>query len=252
MRIDLYKNLMNRYPNLNIFTIDYRGFGDSNGTPSEDGLALDARAAWDWLMSKKVSPDRITIIGHSLGTGVSTALAHDLSKAGTPPKTLVLKAAFASIPRLVLEYRLLEIFHILGPLNHLPIGKEWFISHLKSKFDSLSRIPEVDCPILIVVGNKDFEIPATQSNLLFYGAIGGNPTQYNMQWLENGPSNIQVSQVENEATVYTTSKSTTKSSAAIVKLVYLEHANHNDLGYYDYFYESVHDITSWQTLTTAM
>ena len=44
---------------MNVLAIDYRGFGNSEGSPTEDGLALDARAAWDYLMAHK--GDRIYI-----------------------------------------------------------------------------------------------------------------------------------------------------------------------------------------------
>ena len=50
-RIETYKRLSERL-DVNILTIDYRGFGNSEGSPSEEGLALDARAAWDYLISQ--------------------------------------------------------------------------------------------------------------------------------------------------------------------------------------------------------
>jgi abhydrolase domain-containing protein 12 len=52
----------------NALFIDYRSFGDSDKvTPSEEGLNLDARAAWDWLLSKGVRPENIVLVGVSLG-----------------------------------------------------------------------------------------------------------------------------------------------------------------------------------------
>lgn len=41
-----------KFPNVNVITIDYRGFGNSEGTPSEEGLRMDARATWDWLRQR--------------------------------------------------------------------------------------------------------------------------------------------------------------------------------------------------------
>ncbi|KAI8327157.1 hypothetical protein BD560DRAFT_451890 [Blakeslea trispora] len=68
--------------NLHIIAIDYRGFGDSESTPSEHGLRLDALATLDWLNKRNVPNNRISLIGHSLGTGVATTLAHDMNASG--------------------------------------------------------------------------------------------------------------------------------------------------------------------------
>ena len=84
--------------NVNVVAIDYRGFGNSEGTPTEDGLALDARAAWDWLMDQGVHAGNIVLLGHSLGTGVATRLARDLSKdpmVSIQPRGLILQAPYA-------------------------------------------------------------------------------------------------------------------------------------------------------------
>jgi abhydrolase domain-containing protein 12 len=59
----------------NVLIIDYRGYGDSSGTPSEAGLVTDAKAAFDWLVSHGKKAEDILIVGHSLGTGVSGQLA---------------------------------------------------------------------------------------------------------------------------------------------------------------------------------
>lgn len=68
--------------NANVLVIDYRGFGDSEGTPSERGLQLDARTAWDWLIEHGAKEEDITIVGQSLGTGVSAGLAVELAEEG--------------------------------------------------------------------------------------------------------------------------------------------------------------------------
>lgn len=63
----------------NVLAIDYRGFGDSEGYPSEQGLILDARAAWDWAVNNGAKPDNILLVGLSLGTGVASALDAELA-----------------------------------------------------------------------------------------------------------------------------------------------------------------------------
>jgi len=63
----------------NVLAIDYRGFADSTGSPSEEGLTRDARAAWDWLVNNGAEQEDILIVGHSLGTGVAMQLGAELS-----------------------------------------------------------------------------------------------------------------------------------------------------------------------------
>ncbi|KAI9299780.1 Alpha/Beta hydrolase protein, partial [Cunninghamella echinulata] len=240
-RIDLYKNLRLKFPRLNIIAIDYRGFGDSEGTPSENGLHLDAKSTYNWLISKNVSPSKISLIGHSLGTGVATHLAYDLTKLGTPPKSLILQAAYSSLPNLIFEYRILEIVPILAPLKWSSRGKEWMLSKLNHIFDSYSYIKKVDCPILIVYGAYDLEIPVDHSKQLFFSALGSDD-QYNEDWLLNNKE-IKINEINSEATVYTILKAN-KS----IKLVNLHHANHNNLGYFDYLYQSIQELTHWSSL----
>ena len=63
----------------NVLALDYRGFADSEGTPTEEGLRQDARAAWQWLIDQGADPDDIVLVGQSLGTAVATNLAQDLA-----------------------------------------------------------------------------------------------------------------------------------------------------------------------------
>ena len=76
----------------NVLIIDYRGFGDSSGTPSEDGLVTDAKAAFDWLISHGKKAEDILIIGHSLGTGVSGQLGAHFAEEGIVCKGIVFLA----------------------------------------------------------------------------------------------------------------------------------------------------------------
>lgn len=74
----------------NVLAIDYRGFADSSGKPSEAGLVTDAKAAFDWLISQGKKAEDILIVGHSLGTGVSGQLGAKLTKEGVRCKGIVL------------------------------------------------------------------------------------------------------------------------------------------------------------------
>jgi abhydrolase domain-containing protein 12 len=72
---------------VNVVAIDYRGFGDSQGTPSEQGLQRDARATYKWLRQRQSGKHEehrpvIYLAGQSLGTGVAARLALDLHRVG--------------------------------------------------------------------------------------------------------------------------------------------------------------------------
>lgn len=103
-----------------MLAIDYRGFGDSSGSPSERGLATDARAAFDWLISSGATPEDVLIVGHSLGTAVASSLAVSLSEESIRFKGLVLMSPFTSMHTLVDTYSILGLFPIMRPLTMVP------------------------------------------------------------------------------------------------------------------------------------
>lgn len=76
----------------NILAVDYRGFGDSEGHPTVHGVSKDARAGWDYLISKGAKPDDILIVGHSLGTAIAGLLSAELGKENISPRGTVLMA----------------------------------------------------------------------------------------------------------------------------------------------------------------
>jgi abhydrolase domain-containing protein 12 len=94
VRVAQYEAITARM-NANVLAIDYRGYGDSTGSPSEPGLVKDARAAFDWLLNNGVKSEDIVIIGHSLGTGVGSQLGAQLGNAGIEPRGIVLMSVSA-------------------------------------------------------------------------------------------------------------------------------------------------------------
>lgn len=79
---------------LTVFIVDYRGYGQSEGSPSEAGTRRDARAAWRYLVLERgVAPARIVIFGRSLGAAVAAELAR-----GREAGALILESAFTSVP----------------------------------------------------------------------------------------------------------------------------------------------------------
>jgi fermentation-respiration switch protein FrsA (DUF1100 family) len=128
-----------------LLAIDYRGFGDSTGFPSEPGLYRDAEAAFDWL-AKLIDPKRIAIIGESLGTGVAIWLA-----ARRPAGALILLAPYTSISDIAaLQYPLFPVRRLLV-----------------DQFRSDLEIKKVHIPLLIVHGTADRTIPIASGLALF-------------------------------------------------------------------------------------
>ena len=110
----------------NVFVIDYRGFGESEGVPSSDGLVEDAKTAWRWLMEQGAKPDEVMIIGHSLGTAVATGLATALAREGIKPRGVALLAPFKSMATLV-ETATIRGIPILQPLQSFSFGRSAYL-----------------------------------------------------------------------------------------------------------------------------
>ncbi len=130
-----------------VLLLDYRGYGKSDGQPSEQGLYRDAEAAYDFIVSHGFRPEQILIHGESLGTAVATWLA-----ARKPCGGVVLEAPFTSAKAVAGR-----VLPLLGPA-------------LIRGFDSLRRIKQVRAPILIVHGDRDEVIAYEFGQQLFAAA----------------------------------------------------------------------------------
>jgi len=134
---------------LDVFIFDYRGYGKSDGRPSEQGFYRDISAAYEYLVSeKKISPDRIVLYGESLGGAVAIDLA-----ARVHVKALITEATFSSTK---------DVARVVFP--YFPV----FL--ISSKFDSLNKIKNIKAPKLIIHSQNDEIIPFVQSEKLFNAA----------------------------------------------------------------------------------
>ena len=135
---------------VNQFIFDYRGYGNSEGSPSEKGTYLDARAA---LLHLRQRPDvdagRIVYFGHSLGAAVAIELA-----TSEPPAGMALISPFSSI-------RDMADLTLSVPLAG------WVVRH---HFNSVERIGEVDAPLIILHAELDEIVPHSQGARLFEAA----------------------------------------------------------------------------------
>ena len=134
----------------NTLLFDYRGYGQSSGTPSESGTYLDAQAAWRYLIEiQGIVPERIVLFGESLGGAVAAWLA-----AREKPGLLALVSTFTSVPDLAAE---------IYPF--LPV--RWI-----SRFDynTLEFLQSITCPVFIAHSPQDEIIPYRHGQRLFQAA----------------------------------------------------------------------------------
>ena len=89
--------LLSSHLGLHVLLIDYRGFGDSDGYPDEEGLNADAAAALTWLTDRGVKPQDVIVWGHSLGTGPAVQLASSQEVRDQPLRGLILEAPYTSM-----------------------------------------------------------------------------------------------------------------------------------------------------------
>jgi len=132
---------------LSVLLFDYRGFGDSEGSPTESGLYEDARAVRRYLAGRSdVRADRLVYFGESLGSAVAVRLAVEHT-----PAALILRSPFTSLVD-------------VGRLHYPILPVRWL---LRDRFSSIEAIASVRSPVLIVAGDRDRIVPVEQSRRLF-------------------------------------------------------------------------------------
>lgn len=133
-----------------VLLTDYRGYGGNPGSPTEEGLAIDARAALDYLVSVRgLAPDRLVYFGESLGAGVAIGLAEE-----TPPAALVLRSPFASLAAIA------SVHYRWVPASLL----------LRDRFANEERVEALDVPVMVIAGSEDRIVPIDQSQTVFEAA----------------------------------------------------------------------------------
>jgi uncharacterized protein len=133
---------------VSVLIFDYRGYGGSTGTPSEDGLARDADAALDWLRGQ-AGARPIVYFGRSLGGAVAAALA-----LRHPPAGLILESTFTSAREMA------------GRVLPLP-GVRYL---MRSRYDALAAVGALRVPLLLIHGEADEVVPFAMGRRLYEAA----------------------------------------------------------------------------------
>ncbi|XP_034418599.1 lysophosphatidylserine lipase ABHD12-like [Cyclopterus lumpus] len=145
-----------------VLSLDYRGFGDSTGEPSEDGLTIDALFLYHWV--KKQSRGPVCLWGHSLGSGVATNTAAKAQEQGSAVDALILEAAFTTIGEVVVNYPLTKIYMFLPGFESLLRS---IVERNNIVFASDKNVKALTCPLLILHAEDDDIVPYHMGQKLY-------------------------------------------------------------------------------------
>lgn len=191
---------------VHVFAIDYRGFGVSTGSPTEEGVITDAMSLVNLLTSEplNIPPSRIVLVGQSLGTAISAAVAERWAFGSPDPKAIqpavknpepfagvVLLASFSTVPSVIQSYSLKGLTPpILSPLVGYPRVKKWAISHIIDRWDTAARVARLsgigptaksdsdagysskELDLAIIHAKDDVEIPWYEGRRVWVAATG--------------------------------------------------------------------------------
>jgi len=125
-----------------VYLINYRGYGNSEGKPSEKGLFSDAVAIYDHIEAQHQS---ILAYGRSLGSGVAVYLASQRNL-----ERLILLTPYDSVAEVA------QVIYPIFPVRYL----------IRDRFDSVSRTPDIEIPVLVAIAQQDHEITPRHSQAL--------------------------------------------------------------------------------------
>jgi len=140
---------------LDVLIVDYRGYGQSTGRPSERGTYRDAQAAWDYLVrDRRVAPGNIVVFGRSLGGAVGAWLAAQLP-AEEQPAAVIIESSFTSGADMARRL--------------YPVYPARLLTRLK--YPVIEFVGRLRCPVLVVHSRDDEIIPFAMGRAI-YDAVG--------------------------------------------------------------------------------
>jgi len=168
-RLGRAKALHDRF-GLDVFLVDWRGYGKSEGSPSEEGLQRDGRAVYRTAIEAGFRPEQIVPFGESLGCAVAIDLAAKWACGG-----VVLETPFLSVKALArVHYPWVPLFLV------------------RNRWDNAARIADIPVPKLFIVAENDEVAPAAQGRRLFEAARGAREllvvpgAHHNDVWMVGG------------------------------------------------------------------
>ncbi|KAJ0008521.1 hypothetical protein NQD34_015936 [Periophthalmus magnuspinnatus] len=160
-RVGLVKNLS--AAGFHVFSLDYRGFGDSSGDPTEEGVTKDALYLYHWVKQHSRG-NQICLWGQSLGTGVATNAAVRLQKQGFVVDAVILQAAYTRIREVVAMDTLAKPYIFLPGFKNLI----WTIMEkIKVEFANDKNLQTLTSPLLLLHAKDDTVVPYYMAQELY-------------------------------------------------------------------------------------
>ena len=164
---------------IHVLAFDYRGFGNSTGSPTEEGLIVDAVSVIQWAIeAAHIPPSRIVLVAQSLGTALACAAAdHYIRK---EPKVefsgIVLCAAFTNAATVFLNYSVFGCLPLLAPLRRSTTLTTWFATQMIDPWKTSDRLTNLVkssdfLRLTLIHATSDDVIPSTQTERLFHLAV---------------------------------------------------------------------------------
>ncbi|MEZ6057997.1 MAG: alpha/beta hydrolase [Planctomycetaceae bacterium] len=135
-----------------VLIVDYRGYGDNAGSPSESAIRQDALAIWNDAVTKRgYKPSRIVVFGESLGGAVAIQLTSSLAEQNVMPRKVMVVSTFNRLGDVVGE------LYPMFPFRYL----------LWDQYDSQTAARNIRCPLTIIHGKQDDLVPPVLAQRLF-------------------------------------------------------------------------------------
>lgn len=170
-KLQIYEQLLRCFPGSQILAPEYRGYAMSDDEPTQQGVSLDARAAWEYVTKiRGVLPTQIVIIGQSLGAAVATHLLKELNDEGVVPRATILYCGFKNVPEVSIDYPKMK--YAMPIVSVLPRIAEKISPYIHDKWNSIEIVRGgLQGPLLWLHGTKDRTIPYSHGKALFGAAL---------------------------------------------------------------------------------
>jgi fermentation-respiration switch protein FrsA (DUF1100 family) len=138
-----------------VLLVGYRGYGGNPGTPCEDGLYADGRAALRFVEAEGVGPEQTVLYGESLGSAIAIHVAAEQAAQGRPVAAVIGEGAPSSVVDVAARR------YPFAPVRTL----------IKDRFDSRAKVAKIDAPLLLVHGDDDRVVPEQFARALYEAAV---------------------------------------------------------------------------------
>ncbi|KAM4690834.1 protein ABHD12B [Rhinophrynus dorsalis] len=157
-----------------VLSLDYRGYADSTGEASEDGMTKDSMYLYEWVKARsRGSP--VCFWGHSLGTGVATNAARKLQEKGTAVDAVILEAPYTNIREAGLHHPFGKIYHIFPAFEYFFIDT---MSLSNLLFPNDENVKVLTSPLLILHAEDDFTVPSSMARKLHEIALNSQNSRH--------------------------------------------------------------------------